>query len=150
MTSASEKPPLADDAEGEEQQEKLNLSIKVDSPSACQRHVTVTIPREDIERYYDKAFSELMDTAAVPGFRPGRAPRKLIETRFKKDVRDQVKGSLLMDSMTQITEDENFSAIRARLRSSGGRDSRRRAHDLRVRHRGAARVRCAGMERSEN
>ena len=94
-----------------EGQQKLNLSIKVDSPSACERHVTVTIPREDIERYYDKSYSELMTTAAVPGFRAGRAPRKLIESRFKKDVVDQVKGSLLMDSMTQITEGESFSAI---------------------------------------
>ena len=97
----------ADEAEPQ----KLNLSIKVDSPSACQRHVTVTIPREDIERYFDKAFSELMGTAAVPGFRAGRAPRKLVEARFRKDVGDQVKGSLLMDSMTQVTEDEKFSAI---------------------------------------
>ena len=47
----------------------------------------------------------------VPGFRPGRAPRKLIETRFRKDVADQVKGSLLMDSLAQITEDQDFSAI---------------------------------------
>jgi trigger factor len=110
MTSAPEETPVADDAEQAEEP-KLNLSIKVDSPSACQRHVTVTIPREDIDRYYDKAFSDLMGTAAVPGFRTGRAPRKLIEARFRKDVIDQVKGSLLMDSMTQVTEDQDFSAI---------------------------------------
>lgn len=95
----------------EEQKEKLNLEIKVDQPSACQRHVTVTIPRDDIERYYDKAFSDLMGSAQVPGFRAGRAPRKLVEHRFRKDIADQVKGSLLMDSMSQITEDESFSAI---------------------------------------
>ncbi len=52
-----------------------------------------------------------MPTAAVPGFRAGRAPRKLVETRFRKDVGEQVKGTLLMDSMTQVTEDEEFSAI---------------------------------------
>jgi trigger factor len=108
--SARENPPVADEA-AESEEQKLNLSIKVDSPSACERHVTVTIPREDIERYYDKAYSEMMPTAAIPGFRAGRAPRKLIESRFKKDVGDQVKGSLLMDSMTQITDDEKFSAI---------------------------------------
>ena len=100
-----------DVTEDEEVREKIDLQVKVDSPSACQRHVTVTIPRDAIERYYDKAFSELMGTAAVPGFRAGRAPRKLIEARFKKDVSDQVKGSLLMDSMSQITDDEKFSAI---------------------------------------
>ena len=114
--------------------EKLNLSIKVDSPSACERHVTVTIPREDIERYFDKAFSEMMATAAVPGFRAGRAPRKLVEARFRKDVADQVKGSLLMDSMTQITEDEKFTAIsEPDFDPAGGRGARRRADDVRVR-----------------
>jgi trigger factor len=96
---------------GEETPPKLNLQVKVDSPSACQRHVTVTVAREDIDRYYDRAFSDLVGTASVPGFRAGRAPRKLIENRFRKDVADQVKGSLLMDSMTQVTEDEKLSAI---------------------------------------
>ncbi len=110
MMSAPENPAVAEEA-AESEDQKLNLSIKVDSPSACERHVTVTIPREDIDRYYDKSFSELMGTATVPGFRAGRAPRKLIESRFKKEVADQVKSSLLMDSMTQITEDEKFSAI---------------------------------------
>lgn len=102
-------------AEGEEDQEspkeKLHLSVKVDTKSACERHITVTIPREDIDRYYDEAFSELVPTAAVPGFRPGRAPRKLIEHRFRKEVTDQVKGSLIMDSLTQLTEDEKLAAI---------------------------------------
>src|SRR5690349_1631369 len=96
---------------GEETPQKLNLQVKVDSPSACQRHVTVTVAREDIDRYYDRAFSDLVGSASVPGFRAGRAPRKLIENRFRKDVADQVKGSLLMDSMTQVTEDEKLSAI---------------------------------------
>jgi trigger factor len=109
--SDKNSPELVDDETADAEPRKLNLSIKVDKPSACQRHITVTIPREEIERYYDKGFSELMDTANVPGFRAGRAPRKLVEARFRKEVSDQVKGSLLMDSMTQITEDESFSAI---------------------------------------
>ena len=102
---------LAEDGQADETPQKLTLQIEVEKPSACERHVIVKIPREDIERYYDKAFSEMMGSAAVPGFRPGRAPRKLIEHRFRKDVADQVKGSLLMDSMAQITEDEKFAAI---------------------------------------
>jgi len=101
-----------DEAEGgEEEQQKLNLEVSVTSPSVCQRHITVKIPRDDIDRYYDKAFSELMGTAVVPGFRAGRAPRKLIESRFRKDIGDQVKGNLLMDSMAQVTEEQNFAAI---------------------------------------
>jgi len=100
-----------DGQEGEEKPEKLDLDVKIDTRSACERHITVTIRRDDIERYFSKAFSDLMETAAVPGFRAGRAPRKLVEKRFRKDVKDQVKGSLLMDSLGQISEEHELSPI---------------------------------------
>ncbi|HEV2968938.1 MAG TPA: trigger factor [Pirellulales bacterium] len=102
-----------DEAEGAEKEERepLKLNVQIDSPGACQRHVTVTVPRDDIERYFDKAFADMMPTATVPGFRAGRAPRKLVEHRFRKDVADQVKGSLLMDSLSQVTEEQNLAAI---------------------------------------
>src|SRR5262245_1541982 len=98
-------------AEGDEQPERLNLDVKIDSPSACERHVTVTVSREDVDRYLDEAYSELMGSAAVPGFRVGRAPRKLVESRFKEEIGEKIKGSLLMDSLSQISEDQSFTAI---------------------------------------
>lgn len=91
--------------------EKLSLEVDVAKPSACERRITVTVSREDIDRYLDNAFSELMPTAAVPGFRQGRAPRKLVVQKFREEVADQVKGSLLMDSLAQVSEEEEFAAI---------------------------------------
>ena len=103
--------PASDDADEIAGPEKLNLQVQVESPSACERHVTVTISREDIDRYFDTAFTDLMPTASVPGFRIGRAPRKLVESRHKKDIGEQIKGSLLMDSLGQISEEKQFVAI---------------------------------------
>lgn len=89
----------------------LELDVAIESPTACQRHITVTVARKDIDRYLNDAFSEMMSTANVPGFRIGRAPRKLVETRYRKEVADQIKGSLLLDSMAQVNEDHNLAAI---------------------------------------
>jgi len=91
--------------------QELDLQVEVTSPSACERHVTVTVSRADIDRYMDDAYGELMPTANVPGFRAGRAPRKLVESRFKKEIGEQIKGSLLMDSLGQISEQQDFTAI---------------------------------------
>ena len=91
--------------------ERLNLEVQVESPSACERHVTVTVSREDIDRYLNDAYNELMPTANVPGFRIGRAPRKLVENQFKREIGDQIKGSLLMDSLSQISEEQEFTSI---------------------------------------
>jgi trigger factor len=103
---------VAVEGEGEDAPaEPLNLDVQVASPSACERHVTVTISRPDIDRYFDDAFSEMMPTAAVPGFRSGRAPRKVVEHRFRDEVSDQVKSALLLDSLEQISEEQRFTAI---------------------------------------
>src|ERR1035438_9972546 len=84
------------DNDGAEEKTPLKLEVKIDNRSACERHITVTVSREDIDRYLNKEFSELMPAAHVPGFRPGHAPRKLVENRFRKDVVGRVKGELLM------------------------------------------------------
>lgn len=117
MTSTDTEPTAEDvstettGGEGAEQKPKLTLDVKVDQKSACERHITVSIARADVDRYFKESFSELMPKAEVPGFRAGRAPRKLVESRFREQISEQVKGKLLMDSMTQVSEEHDFSAI---------------------------------------
>ncbi len=94
-----------------DEKQPLELKVDVKEVSACQRHVTVTIPRAEIDRYFQKQFDDLAPQAAVPGFRAGRAPRKLIENRFRPQVSDQVKGALIMDSLTQVGDQQDYSAI---------------------------------------
>lgn len=94
-----------------EDKTKLNLAVEVKETSACERHVTVTVPRDDIERYFAKQFDDLLPRAEVPGFRIGKAPRQLVEKKFRKQLSGQVKGSILMDSLSQVSETEDFSAI---------------------------------------
>ena len=103
----------AEDAADEEKEEqpKLTLMVNISEHGACERHVTVTVARADIDRYFDREFSQLMDTAKVPGFRPGHAPRKLVENKFRKEISGQVKASLLMDAIAQINEEHDLSAI---------------------------------------
>jgi trigger factor len=97
--------------EGEEEKPRLDLQTKIEPRSTCERHITVTVAPEDVKRYYQEQYSELMSSAHVPGFRPGHAPRKLIEARFRKDVKEQVKSKLLMDAIAQVSEDEELAAI---------------------------------------
>ncbi len=99
------------EAEADPETPKLNLDVKVDTVSACERHVTVTVSREDIDRYFRDKFDEIAPKAEVPGFRLGKAPRQLLENRFRKQIANQVKGALLMDSFAQINEQQEFSAI---------------------------------------
>ncbi len=110
-TDAEDIPAEDEKGAGEAETPKLSLTLQVAEPSACERHITVTISRDDIERYFKDKFDELLPEAEVPGFRKGRAPRKLVESKFRHQVSDQVKGSLLMDSIAQVSDEKSFSAI---------------------------------------
>jgi trigger factor len=89
----------------------LKLDVSIDKVSTCQRRVKVTIPREDIARYQDDALGELVPTALLPGFRPGRAPRRLVGSRFKSELSDQIRSKLLTDAMTQVSEQQKLAPI---------------------------------------
>ncbi|OYV81656.1 MAG: hypothetical protein B7Z73_17815, partial [Planctomycetia bacterium 21-64-5] len=70
LGSAAVEEITADETTSGEGKEKpkLELEVKIDSRSACERHVTVTIPRNEVDRYLDLAYSDMMDKAVVPGF----------------------------------------------------------------------------------
>jgi trigger factor len=101
----------ADAPESGEEKKPIQLDVKVESPQACLREVVVTIPQGEVQRYLKDAYDDLVPEAQVPGFRAGRAPRKLVEKQFRDRVVEQVKGSLLMDSLSQVTDSQDFSAI---------------------------------------
>ena len=61
--------------------------------------MVVTIPRSEVDRYRKEAFNDIVPKAQLPGFRNGKAPRKLVESQFKEQVAEQVKSSLVMDSL---------------------------------------------------
>lgn len=89
----------------------VEISLDIQETSTCERHVVVTIPAGEVVRYRNDSFDEVAPKAELPGFRAGKAPRKLVESMFKDQVNDQVKSSLVMDSLQQVTEGDHFSAI---------------------------------------
>jgi len=90
---------------------KLELTTDIQTLSSCERRVKVTVSEAEVERYYAKEFDELEQSAYVPGFRAGKAPRKLVEKRFKREIGERVKNSLVVDALTQISQNKEITPI---------------------------------------
>ncbi|MCA9042281.1 MAG: trigger factor [Planctomycetaceae bacterium] len=90
---------------------KLDLDVKIDNSGPCRKHISVKVKREDIDRAIDESVGELTNSAAVPGFRVGHVPADLIRKRFKTELNDQVKQRLLVESLEQISEENEFDPI---------------------------------------
>jgi trigger factor len=98
---------------GEQQPDKLHQAVELSDIGPCKKHIKVTIERGDIEGRLNEKYSELVVDAAVPGFRPGKAPRKIIERRFHTDVANQVKAEVLLASLEQLAEEHDVAPLSA-------------------------------------
>ncbi|MBY0585676.1 trigger factor [bacterium] len=99
--------------EGEvaDEQKRIELSVEMTDAGPCKKHVRVEIPQVEVDKFFDREFTDLVRKSAVPGFRPGKAPRRLIEKRFREDVSDKVKSMILMQSMEQVGEDQKLDVL---------------------------------------
>ncbi len=103
----NEAAPVAD----QEQEEAFVYPIKVEEVGPGTKKVSIEIPQDRIATKLAEQFKELRQQAAVPGFRPGHAPQKLIEKRFSNDVKEQVRRSLISESYEQAVEKNSLQVI---------------------------------------
>ncbi|HEU5118778.1 MAG TPA: trigger factor, partial [Isosphaeraceae bacterium] len=95
----------------EEPKRKLDLEVEISETAPCQKHIKITVPQAEVERQFAESLGDLKKEAQVPGFRPGRAPKSLVQKRFRKEVSGQVKSALLMACMEQLDEDYKLNPI---------------------------------------
>jgi trigger factor len=98
-------------AEDDAVKRKLDLDVQIADVGPCKKHLKVVIARPEIDRQFDESIGTMAREAAVPGFRPGRAPKQLVQKRFRKQVAEQVKTTLLMACLEQIDEDYKLNPI---------------------------------------
>ena len=101
------------EAAPEDFKEKLKqaIDVKVADAGVLRRTLTVTIPRDSLSEEFDKDFDELGHDAVIPGFRKGRAPRRLIEKRFGREVGAQVQTRMLSNAYLAAVEKEDLKVL---------------------------------------
>ena len=106
-----EQTAVAGQSEAAEGEQDFQYPIKVEDIGPGAKRVSVEIPRERIEEKLKEQFRELRQQAAIPGFRSGHAPQKLIEKRFASDVKDQVRRALIGESYEQAVQKNSLQVI---------------------------------------
>lgn len=83
-------------------------AFEIDYKGDCAYEVKVTVPPANEQKQTEKMFDELKEEAEVPGFRRGRAPRKLIERKFAKIVRTEVQTKLVNAAFKKLAKDNDL------------------------------------------
>ncbi len=87
-------------------------TVTIEDAGPCRKKVVVQIPEETISEATDEQYETLGKEAIVPGFRKGRAPRRLLEKRFGKETNEQIKLKLLAEASEAAVKDNELDVLR--------------------------------------
>jgi trigger factor len=74
----------------------MSVKSTVEQLSPTRVRINVEVPFTELEPDFDRAFKQLAKQVRLPGFRPGKAPRKLLEARIGRGaVLEQVVNDAL-------------------------------------------------------
>jgi len=96
----------------EQESTALKNAVTIEEAGPCKKKVIVEIPEESVKSATDEQYESLRKEALVPGFRKGRAPRRLLEKRFGKETTEQIKLKLLADASDSAIKDNELDVLR--------------------------------------
>jgi trigger factor len=77
----------------------------------CKKLVRVELDAAAVDAEFDTITKSFQKQAQLPGFRPGKAPRALVEKKYEADIRDEVKRKLIGDHYRKALEEQKIQAV---------------------------------------
>jgi trigger factor len=79
--------------------------------SPTRKEIKIEIATEVVRAAYDRVSDRYTKSASVPGFRKGHAPRSVVRTRFKSEIRGEVLQELVPEAIGQAIEEHSLDTI---------------------------------------
>ncbi|HSW69568.1 MAG TPA: trigger factor [Gammaproteobacteria bacterium] len=87
------------------------MQVSVEAPSKLERRLTVVVPAEKLNEVFDKRISRLAKNAKIDGFRPGKAPLKVIQQRYGDTARQEALSEVIQSSLNDALNQEKLSPV---------------------------------------
>ncbi len=87
------------------------MQVTVKDVSTVKKILSIEVPEKDVVQELDNAYKTLKKNAKIKGFRPGKAPRSVLERYYKQDVHNDVTSKLLQDSFIAALKETELSIV---------------------------------------
>ncbi len=75
------------------------------------RQLEVEVDARHVRRAFDRAYRELAQQARVRGFRPGKAPRSILEKLYGASLAEQIEQTLVSETLPDAVEQAGLELI---------------------------------------
>jgi trigger factor len=83
----------------------------VEDISPVKKKINVEITPEAVAKEMEKAIADVAKKARIAGFRPGKAPKAVVEKHYGEEVRNEVVQRLVTESYLQALQENNLNPV---------------------------------------
>lgn len=87
------------------------MQVTVESTGTLGRRITVAVPADRLEKEFAARLKRLSQTARFPGFRPGKAPMKMVEAQYGGKVLEEVAGDLIRSTFHEAVNEKGLKPV---------------------------------------
>ena len=84
------------------------MQANLETLSALERRLSVTLPVADIDNEIESRLKRLSRTVKMHGFRPGKVPLKVVAQQYGPQVRQEVLGDAMQKSFGEAVRNQNL------------------------------------------
>ena len=87
------------------------MKIGIEEIAPCKKLIKVEIPWEKIEKEWQSQLKKLSGMVNLPGFRKGKAPKKLIEKKYSDRISEEVKQAVVSETYQEAIKKNELSPV---------------------------------------
>ncbi len=84
------------------------MQVNVETTGTLGRRLTISLPAAKVEEEINSRFQKLSRQVKLPGFRPGKVPKNIVEKKFGGQVLQEVVGDLIQSSYSEALGQEEL------------------------------------------
>jgi trigger factor len=87
------------------------MKVEVETQPGSVSTLQIELPPEEVAKEWDAIANSFARFAKIPGYRPGKAPRSVIEKRFRKEIHDELTKKLVSRSYHDAIEQKQLRVV---------------------------------------
>ncbi|MSU57897.1 MAG: trigger factor [Pedosphaera sp.] len=87
------------------------MNVTVENLAPCKKLLRVELDVAAVDEAFKATTKEFQKEAALPGFRPGKAPEQLVAKKYDADITAEVKRKLIGDSYRKAVEEKKLDVL---------------------------------------
>src|SRR5690242_21579935 len=84
------------------------MKVEVDKQPGSVSKLQIELAPQEVTKEWDSIANSFARFAKIPGYRPGKAPRSVIDKRFRKEIQEEVTKKMVSKSYHEAIEQEQM------------------------------------------